>query len=312
MVEDFPDFCDYIEKVTDEFRMLKAFHKSEKPYSIPGKVAILTAWGKLRSWTCSGHFHENPTRDLIHILESLSGLPVEVEFLSFEDVVNKEISKDVKVIINAGCKDSAWSGGFYWKNSKVVEKINEWVSEGGCFIGVNEPSQIEGGFHTLQMSPVLGIDLDDTSKSCQGKFSYSIRKNHFMGKELNIQSLPSHVGVYLTDKETQVLAEKDGSPLLTVHDFGKGKGIYLAGYRYSTESTRLLLKMICYGSGQEEKMDEYICSNPLMECAYFAQAKKLIVINNGETTEETKVYTNEKGYITVKLAPYELEVITLN
>lgn len=312
LVEPFPDFCDYIEKITDEFRMIKAFHKEESPYTIPGKVAILSAWGKLRSWTCSGHFHENPTRDLIHVLESLAGLPVEVEFLSFEDIKEKGVPEDVKVIINAGCKNSAWSGGFYWEDAKIIENMNEWVNEGGCFIGINEPSQIKEGFHTLQMSPVLGIDIDeDDSKSCQGKYSIEVDKNHFVNKDLCLDELPSHQGVYLTNKKTKVLAQKDGSPVYTIHDFGKGKGIYLSGYRYSTENTRLLLRTICFGSGQEEKMDEYICTNPLMECAYFSKAQKLIVINNAETTQETTVTTKEKGCLTVKLAPYELEVIDL-
>lgn len=310
LVENFPDFCDYIEKIADEFRMIKALHQEEKPYVISGKVAILSAWGKLRSWTCSGHFHENPTRDLIHVLESLAGLPIEVEFLNFEDIKEKGIPEDVKVIINAGCKDSAWSGGFYWKDERVVEVLSEWVSEGGCFLGINEPSQISEGFHTLQMSPILGIDIDeDSSRSCQGKYHFSINKQYFINSEISMKDVIGHKGVYLTDKKTIVLCEKDGEPCFTVHDYGKGKGIYLGGYRYSAESTRLLLRTICFGQGQTDNMKNYICSNPLMECAYFPKSKKLIVINNGDTTEKTQIYTHERGEITVEVAPYELEVI---
>ncbi|MBP3887521.1 MAG: 1,3-beta-galactosyl-N-acetylhexosamine phosphorylase [Cellulosilyticum sp.] len=313
LVEPFPDFCEYIEKISDEFRMIKAFHKEEKPYVLPGKVAILSAWGDLRSWTCSGHFHENPTRDLMNILESLAGLPVDVEFINFEDIKEKGISKDIKVLINAGCKGSAWSGGFYWKDTKVVETINEWVYEGGCFIGINEASQIEGGFHTLQIAPILGIDIDDNdSKTCQGKYGYEVDKKHFINEGLGDIRIPSHQGVYLIDKNTQVLMESDNVPTLTVHEFGKGKGIYLSSYRYNTENTYMLMKLLCYGSGQEEKINEYICNNPLMECAYFAKGKKLVVINNGETTETTTIGTKEKGCIEVTLAPYELEVIHLD
>ena len=50
------------------------------------RVAVLTAWGKLRSWTLSGHFHEAADHDLIHILECLAGLPVDVTFIDFDDV----------------------------------------------------------------------------------------------------------------------------------------------------------------------------------------------------------------------------------
>ena len=88
LVEGYPDFCDYIEQVADEFRTIGEFHKEGRPYSIRTKVAVLHYWGKLRSWTLSGHFHETYMNDLIHINEALSGLPVDVSFISFEDVLN--------------------------------------------------------------------------------------------------------------------------------------------------------------------------------------------------------------------------------
>lgn len=143
LVQDYPDFCDYIEQVGDEFRTFGSFHEEGKPYSIRTKVAVLHYWGKLRSWTLSGHFHETYMNDLIHINEALSGLPVDVSFISFEDVLNGALD-DVDVVINAGFAGSAWSGGDVWKNPAVVEKLTRFVYEGGAFIGVNEPSAVEG------------------------------------------------------------------------------------------------------------------------------------------------------------------------
>ena len=118
LVEPFPDFCDYIEEVANEFRLLKSFNASAEPYTIPGKVVVLTAWGSLRSWICSGHLHEHPEVDLTNMLEALSGLPVDVAFMSFDDVLENGIPGDTKVIINAGWQGSAWSGGDYWKKRR--------------------------------------------------------------------------------------------------------------------------------------------------------------------------------------------------
>lgn len=123
LVEGYPDFCDYIEQVADEFRTIGEFHKEGRPYSIRTKVAVLHYWGKLRSWTLSGHFHETYMNDLIHINEALSGLPVDVSFISFEDVLNGAL-ENVDVVINAGFAGSAWSGGDVWKNPAVVEKTD--------------------------------------------------------------------------------------------------------------------------------------------------------------------------------------------
>lgn len=130
LVEGYPDFCDYIEQVADEFRTIGEFHKEGRPYSIRTKAAVLHYWGKLRSWTLSGHFHETYMNDLIHINEALSGLPVDVSFISFEDVLNGAL-ENVDVVINAGFAGSAWSGGDVWKNPAVVEKLTRFVYEGG-------------------------------------------------------------------------------------------------------------------------------------------------------------------------------------
>jgi beta-D-galactosyl-(1->4)-L-rhamnose phosphorylase len=110
LTEPYPDFCDYIEQVADEFRTIKEMHGDGGVYTIPCKVAVLHSWGSLRSWTLSGHFHETYMHDLIHINEALSGLPVEVSFISFEDVKAGAL-KDVNIVINAGRAGTAWSGG---------------------------------------------------------------------------------------------------------------------------------------------------------------------------------------------------------
>jgi beta-D-galactosyl-(1->4)-L-rhamnose phosphorylase len=56
LVQNFPDFVNTIEHITQEFRAIKQFHTQGDPYTEPVKVAVLTAWGDLRSWVYVGHF----------------------------------------------------------------------------------------------------------------------------------------------------------------------------------------------------------------------------------------------------------------
>ncbi|MGN1116105.1 MAG: 1,3-beta-galactosyl-N-acetylhexosamine phosphorylase, partial [Candidatus Ornithomonoglobus sp.] len=137
----FPDFQDYIEKISDEFRTIRTFHTNGAPYVLKPKVAVLTFWGKLRSWSCSGHYHEHPEVDLINVIEALSGLPLDVDFISFEDVKEKGLDS-YDVVINAGFAGSAWSGGYKWTDDEVVTALTKFVYEGGAFIGVGEPSAV--------------------------------------------------------------------------------------------------------------------------------------------------------------------------
>lgn len=310
LVEPFEDFQDYIEKITDEFRLLKSFHESGDPYVIPGKVAILSAWGDLRSWTCSGHLHEHPETDLTNVIESLSGLPFDVEFISFDDVREKGISDDIKVIINAGILNSAWSGGDNWKDATIVEKVTEWVANGGGFIGVNEPSATDFSTQFFQLSHILGVDKDLGTKNCQGKYKYEVKDSHFITKDVEDIDLPVSHGVFVLSKDVEVLAESNKTPILTNHEFGKGRGLYLSGYRFNLLNTRLLMNAICYAGRNEENVKYYICSNPLTECAYYPEGDKLVIINNTEEPQSTSVKMENGKEIKVDLEPFDIEIIS--
>lgn len=300
LVENFPDFCDYIEKVSDEFRLIRSFHDAGKPYTIRTRVAVLHSWGALRSWTLSGHFHETYMHDLIHINEALSGLPVDVKFISFEDV-KKGALKDVDVVINAGYAGSAWSGGDNWKDDEVVTILTKWVHDGGAFIGVNEPSATEGYDTYFRMAHVLGIDEDTGARVCHGRWSFTADDTEEILPE-GATVLPKE-HLYLTDGRAQVLLAEDDKPLVTVNQFGKGKGIYLASFQVDLENTRMLYQLIRYAGG-EGVSGLYMTDNLYTECAYYPESKKLVVINNSDK-EQTATIPTEQGDKTVTIAPYD-------
>lgn len=310
LVEPFPDFCDYIEGVADEFRLLKTFNASCTPYTIPGKVAILHAWGSLRPWTCSGHLHEHPEVDLTNILESLSGLPLDVTFLSFDDVIENGIPADVKVVINAGVLNSAWSGGDYWKDAKLKAALTQFVGEGGGLIGVNEPTATLVGGVYFQLNQVFGIDRDLGTKKCLRKYRYTVENHAFVLADTPAwpDTMKAVDGVYVKQNGVSVLAEKDGIPTITLNRFGKGRAMYLSSFRTGAEATRLLLRAILQVMGAEEKMEQYICTNLNTECAYYAEIDKLVVINNTEIEQTTDIMT-ANGKVTVVLKPFETIIL---
>ena len=311
LVEDFPDFKDYIASLADEFRKIAELHREGSPYHIKTKVAVLHYWGKLRSWTLSGHFHETFRNDLIHINEALSGLPVETVFLSFEDVLNGAL-KDVDVVINAGFAGSAWSGGESWKNARLLEELFRFVHEGGAFIGVNEPSAVEGFDSFFRMAPVLGVDEDTGERQCHGKWTFSVEEEPgllpegcFVKKrEIYSRGLP-----FLTDGKAKVLMADGDVPTLTLHPFGKGMGIYLSSFEKGAENNRLLLNLILKAGGEELK-GLYLTDNAYTECAYYPQSRQLVVINNTDA-EQTAHIPVPGETLSLCLAPYETRIITV-
>ena len=311
LVQDFPDFCDYIEQVADEFRTILGFHGEGAPYSIRTKVAVLHYWGKLRSWTLSGHFHETYMNDLIHINEALSGLPVDVRFISFEDVKNGALA-DVDVVINAGFAGSAWSGGDAWKDAEVLEKLTRFVYEGGTFIGVNEPSAVEGYDSFFRMANVLGVDEDTGAKLCHGKWSFEVQQDEKIMPEGSFVKKTGDYrkGVpYLTNGKARVLAADGNVPTLTVNRFGKGYGIYLASFEKTIENTRMLLNLIRMAGGELEN-DLYLTDNVYTECAYYPGSGQLVVINNSDQPQTTGVQT-KNGRVEISLEAYATKMLAV-
>ena len=306
LTEGFPDFCDYIEQVTDEFHLIQDFHTEGAPYTIKTKVAVLHYWGSLRSWTLSGHFHETWQHDLIHINEALSGLPVDVSFLSFEDIKAGKLN-DIDVIINAGYAGSAWSGGDAWKDDELVSILTEWTYNGGVFIGVNEPSAVSGYDTYFRMAHVLGIDEDTGARICHGKWQFeAVDYNDIVP---NGVSLLSKENRYLISKDTKVLLADNDKPVLTINEFGKGKGIYMSSFQITNANTRLLYQLIRY-AGDEDIQGIYMTDNADCECAYYPGSKKLVVINNSASVQQTKV-TVDDGVKEVTLQPFETVFVTL-
>lgn len=230
-----------------------------------------------------------------------------MKFISFEDVKNGAL-KDVDVVINAGYAGSAWSGGDAWKDEELVTILTKWVYEGGTFLGINEPSAVEGYDHYFRMAHVLGIDEDTGAKVCHGKWSFEAADEE--------QILPMGATVeakahrFLTDGKAQVLmADAENRPLVTLNRFGEGLGIYLSSFEVDLVNTRMLYQLIRYAGG-EGLSGLYMTDNLYTECAYYPESEKLVVINNSDV-EQTATVQTEKGDVTVTIAPYDTVIKNL-
>ncbi|MCL2214045.1 MAG: 1,3-beta-galactosyl-N-acetylhexosamine phosphorylase [Treponema sp.] len=322
LVKDYPDFLDAMDDILSEFRQIYALHNAGTPCVLKQKIAILHTWGVLRSWTLSGHFHETSRHILIHVLESLSGLPFDLKFISFEDIIKNSLS-DIDVIISAGEAGDAWSGGINWNDSNIVRRMTEWVYNGGTFIGIGEPSAV-GGYNTfLRMAHVLGVDIDKGERACHGKWTFDVNQVEGLmpNAALTAQGADIHTreGVFLTDGKAHVLKAIGNVPVLTINDFGKGKGVYIADFAAAGSGavnssvnqllTRFLLNLINYATtGSLEA--EGITDNPYIECAVFPDAGKIVFANNSTEIRTASCFWKSKKY-SVETEPGKIKILDL-
>jgi 1,3-beta-galactosyl-N-acetylhexosamine phosphorylase len=306
----FPKFVDYIEQVTDEFRLIYDTISGVKPYT-GLKVAILNSWGKLRSWQTHMVAHALWYKQIysyLGILESLSGSSVEVSFISFSDIRETGVPKDVDVIINAGDAGTAFSGGEEWLDEKLISTIREWIYNGGGFIGVGEPSAIQHGGRFFQLAEALGVDKEVGFSLSTDKYFTAAQTKHFIteGRTTVLDFGESMKNVYALTANTEILAYSDGEVHLAANGYGSGRAVYISGLPYSQANTRLLMRSMFYAANKEEELTKWYADNLYCEVHAYPDAHTYAVVNNSNEKQTTLVYDGNGESKTVELKPCEI------
>ena len=314
LVLEWPGFIDTIKHVVDEFREIHQTIQGTQAYVSPFKVAILNCWGACRKWMNNQVHHSIWYREIysyVGIIECLSGMPIDIEFINFEDV-KKSALDQYKVIINAGAQYTSWSGAENWIDEEVVTRIRKWVDQGGGFIGVGDPTayQYQGQF--FQLSDVLGVDKEVGFTLSHDKYN-QVNSNHFLLEDIDeeIDFGEGMDGIYAHGENYQILSQHHGYAQLVTNIYGKGRSVYFAGLPYSPQNCRLLLRAIYWAAGKESEMKKFYVSNVNTEVAAFEKVGKIAVINNTTDSLSTDLYIHGEKVETLDLEPMELRWVEI-
>lgn len=311
---EWPGFIDTIKHVVDEFREIHQTIQGTQAYVSPFKVAILNCWGACRKWMNNQVHHSIWYREIysyVGIIECLSGMPIDIEFINFEDV-KKGALDQYKVIINAGAQYTSWSGAENWIDEEVVTRIRKWVDQGGGFIGVGDPTayQYQGQF--FQLSDVLGVDKEVGFTLSHDKYN-QVNSNHFLLEDIDeeIDFGEGMDGIYAHGENYQILSQHHGYAQLVTNIYGKGRSVYFAGLPYSPQNCCLLLRAIYWAAGKESEMKKFYVSNVNTEVAAFEKVGKIAVINNTTDSLSTDLYIHGEKVETLDLEPMELRWVEI-
>ena len=292
----FPDFIQYIEEICDEFRLLYENVGGQTPYN-HFTVGVLNSWGTLRSWGTHMVAHAidyKQTYSYAGVLEGLSGMPFDVKFISFDDVIeNPSVLKECSVVINVGDAYTAPSGGSYWLNPAVSCAVKEFVAEGGGFIGVGEPSACQHEGRYFALASVLGVDKEVGFSLSTDKYNWEPH-SHFITEDSSeeIQFGEGMKNIYALP-DAKILRSIGQDVQMAVHEFGKGRSVYLSGIPYSFENSRMLYRAIFWAAGREQEMKKWYSDNFNVEVNYYPATGKYCVGNNTYEPQETVLYNGE-------------------
>ncbi len=296
----FPEFVARVEEITDEFRAIHDLGGGQRPDNAPIRVAIINAWGSLRTWQTHMVAHAlwyKQIHSYLGVIESLSGLPFEVEWLSFDDVRGGSL-EGVDVVLNVGAANTAFSGGDEWLDAELVTALRAHVTQGGGFIGVGEPSAVAAGGAYFQLSDVLGVEKEIGWSQSTNRYPLA-HGEHFITTDLRERAdVGEGAGDIFGLDGAQLLQLDDESVDIAAHAAGKGRAVYFAGLPYNADNTRLLHRAIYWAAGREQEFaSHWTSTNPDVEVAVFPATGKALVMNNSTAPAGTVVAGRAAGFL---------------
>lgn len=315
LAAEWPGFIGQIEKVVGEFRDIHNFTRGTKSHMAPFKVAILNCWGGIRRWMSNQVHHALWYREIysyVGVIECLSGMPIDVEFIDFEDI-KRGIDPAIKVIINGGDAGTSWSGAENWLDEQVVTTLRRFVDEGGGFIGVGEPTACQHQGRFFQLSDVLGVDRELGFSMSTDKYN-TLNPEHFILEDIEgeIDFGEGKSRIYAQGDSYQILNMDQKYSRLVVNEYGRGRSVYFTGLPYSPQNCRILLRAIYYAAHQEEEMKRYYVSDVDTEVAAFEEVGKAAVINNSKEPKKTDLYIMGERKYSLDMEPMEMRWVKIN
>ena len=309
---EFPEFLTYVENVCDEFRELYANIKGTTPYCSK-TVAVLNCWGKTRAWGCHMVHHalyQKQNYSYAGVIEALSGAPFDVKFISFDDIkADPKVLDGVDVLLNVGDGDTAHTGGIVWEDAKISSAIRGFVQRGGGFIGVGEPGGHPYQGRYLQLASVLGVEKETGFTLNYDKYNWDEHRDHFI-----LADCPDHAVDFGEGKKsifalegTEILIQKEKEVQMAVHEYGKGRGVYLSGLPYSFINNRVLHRAILWAAHDEESLHRWFSTNYNVEVHAYVKNGKYCVVNNTYEPQDTTVYTGDGSSFALHLDANEIK-----
>ena len=325
LADTYPNFCKLIKNVCDEFRTIKENAGKEGAYSHV-KLAVISYWGRMFSWMMNGNFTDDSkpeTDGYVAFFNAICAQPVDVSFISFDEILNKEKSlSDYDVIVNIGLAGSAFQGDYYWGKEELLTEIRKYVANGGGFIGVGDPTGFNRGGKYFQLEDVLGVQKEKGFTYARIKYFPERNEKHWIVDDINIKNVRfGKQGLSVYPLNADVIASSEsvfnpttclrtgGDVYLSANQYGNGRAVFISSLYDSAEGFRMIYKAILWVSQKEHLYKKALSSNPKTDCYYYQKSNSYALLNNDNKEVETIFYDINGKEQKIVLKPHEIKWI---
>lgn len=323
LVDSYPKFTSLLKKVCDEFRTIKEHVDKNGSFNIV-KVAVISYWGRQNTWMFNGNFTDDVKPETFGygaFFNAICAQPVDVSFISFDDVINNKIDlSKYDVLVNTGLEGSSFQGDYYWKNETLLRKIRKYVFNGGGFFGIGSPTGYSYQGRFFQLADILGVEKERGFTYHKNKYFNDVDSNHWITSDIDmdkVRFISHNSTVYsvggtilecsVNNNDPTQNTVQGGNINLSINSYGKGRAVYLSGLADSFEAFRLIYKSLLWVSHKEEEYFKVISLNPFVDCYYYPSINTYALLNNSGSEIKTTFYDINGNEHKVFLKSHEIK-----
>lgn len=298
LADTYPNFCNLIEKVCDEFRLIKSNTGKVGSYSHV-KIAVISYWGRLYSWMMNGTFTDDnkpETEGYTAFFNAICGQPVDVSFVSFDELLKEDnLNNKYHVLVNTGLSGSAFQGDKCWANKDLLVKIREFVNNGGGFVGIGDPTGYKNNGKYFQLSDVLGVQKELGFTYSKIKYFPERNTKHWIVEDIDLSKVKfakQGQGVYPLNADIIMSSDSvfnpttclrtGGDVYLSANCYGKGRSVFISSLYDSYDAFRLIYKILLWVSKKENLYKKALSLDPRTECYFYEELGSYAVLNSSE------------------------------
>jgi hypothetical protein len=259
------DLAETLAQIDDEFRLIAGELGRVRAWEGALNLYVVHSWGRQYSW--------RPWND--PVLRHLTDLPVRVRFISFREVLERDVPPDADCLFLYGLPGTAWSGGYVWEDERLAHMMKEFVLDGGGLVALQGPSAMDDGWalaHTLGVDGTGAVGEEVAGSDFSGDIAVPeesltaareaggaslARVREIPGLEIppTLPGLAETAGATPVHPETEVVCAlvqgERTAPGMTVREFGDGRAVWISGWSGQYAFSRLVRSAIFWAAHKE-------------------------------------------------------------
>ena len=297
-------------RVAEDFRTVHRHTCARRVFTHDISVYVLNTWGRIRAWQKPVHYM---TQQMLQ--HPLVDWPVNIKWLSFDEVIADGVPEDAAVLIVGGSPGTSFAGGPYWRNESLCRAVREFIHEGGGLLAMGGATVTDGRF---ALEDVLGVRYGGPSCELARRELWNANRRVDAGYydheavatfgdlprvkvTMNTTDMPADIATRIRKTELNLVCDSWTTPTsatrmaapeagektgIFLRQHGSGRVVYIGGYAWLQRVYKVL---VFYLAGRVDSLDRLDTDNANISTYFYPDRSLLIVYNSAASPQQCRL-----------------------